>query len=267
MFYPKQVATEKIPDSDMLQADKLSSELEKAKRELLDIIKDQKEKKETIKLLDKGNRLQEAEKERNKLHTLIKKQKEKEKAITLLDKMKNEEESEKKKRNLFLLVQKHKEKEDRIKLLGELSKDSEIARRIGEGEASNLTLEEKNTLVTSGFLFGIPLSPQTGTLLGAATSEERKKIIKKIYKAGEEGDALTRHDLLDNLRELTPSLPENILWNSTDLERRDFLSNIENLTLKLMSMGDNFSFKERKTILDEMSESVLLLQLKDFCPM
>ena len=174
-----------------------------------------------------------------------------------------------------------KEKEDRIKLLGDLKKEqdyivrlheltlleSEIARRIGEGEASNLTLEEKNTLVTSGFLFGIPLSPQTGTLLGAATSEERKKIIKKIYKAGEEGDTLTRQDLLDNLRELTPSLPENVLWNSTDLERRHFLNNIENLTLKLMSMGDNFSFKDRKTVLDEMSESVLLLQLKNFCPM
>merc|ERR1711892_935658 len=157
-----------------------------------------------------------------------------------------------------------KDMEEKLKDLNLL--ESEIARRIGNGEASDLTSEEKRRTLESGFSSGIPLSPSSGTLQGAAKSEERQNILLKIYEARDNGGSSTSLALLEEIRQFNPSLPVDVLWKSSVLESQNSLDIIEDLTTNLLSIGDKIGFMDRKKILDEISEKILLLQIKDFCP-
>ena len=77
----------------------------------------------------------------------------------------------------------HENKDAEAKLRELTLLESEIAQRISKGEASDLTTEEKRKILETGFLSGIPLSPLSGTLQGAAKSEVRENLIQKIYEA------------------------------------------------------------------------------------
>ena len=57
----------------------------------------------------------------------------------------------------------------------------------------------------------------------------------------------------------------NIKWKSSALKRKNILSSIEKLTFQLLTLGDTISVTKRKRLLNEISEKVLLLQIKDFC--
>ena len=159
----------------------------------------------------------------------------------------------------------HENKDAEAKLRELTLLESEIAQRISKGEASDLTTEKRKILET-GFLSGIPLSPLSGTLQGAAKSEVRENLIQKIYEARDNSDNLNLPDLLEGIGTFDSSIPADVLWKSSLSERENILNIIENLTSKLLHIGDKFSFIDRKKLLNEISENILLLQIKDFCP-
>ena len=160
----------------------------------------------------------------------------------------------------------HENKDAEAKLRELTLLESEIAQRISKGEASNLTPEEKRKILETGYLSGVPLSPLSGTLQGAAKSEVRENLIQKIYEARDNSDNLNLPDLLEGIGKFDSSTPADVLWKSSLSERENILNIIENLTSKLLQIGDKFSFIDRKKLLNEISENILLLQIKDFCP-
>ena len=69
---------------------------------------------------------------------------------------------------------------------------------------------------------GVPLSPLSGTLQGAAKSEVRENLIQKIYEARDNSDNLNLPDLLEGIGKFDSSIPTDVLWKSSLSEREFF---------------------------------------------
>ena len=92
-----------------------------------------------------------------------------------------------------------------------------------------------------------------------------ENLTSKLLQIGDKFSFLDRKKLLKEYQKIF-FYSHRCFVEIIPFRKRNSFNIIENLTSKLFQIGDKFSFIDRKKLLNEISENILLLQIKDFCP-